>query len=186
MSKDGWIRLALAFVIFIGLAACSSKERKQRQIAREQVVTTSKFYCEFINGEKFSDLDVMLNISMADKCDTTQHFSVNQYRTASEIPGVLYCCNLKSKSEASTSQAPARTVTRPQQVTPAKASSARPQIPSRLTARPEARAGNQVAPAQEKSASAQSESLSSSESGEKLLPNEPEATTTTPQAEDSN
>jgi len=99
MSKDGGLRAFLAAVFTLAIGACASSEKKQRQVIREQVTANSKFYCEFLNGEKYTDIDVALNIAIGEKCDTNQQFSVTSYRSISDIPGVIYCCSLKLKGE---------------------------------------------------------------------------------------
>ncbi|GEM_PF-2614671 len=99
MSKDGMIKIALV-VGLIFTASCASTEKTQRRQARDKAVVNNQFYCEFLNGETYTDLDVMLNITMAEKCDVTQPFSVTNYQSISEIPGIMYCCSTKSKASA--------------------------------------------------------------------------------------
>lgn len=94
---DGWKNLIFLGAIALVVSSCASQDRKQRQTLREKASTSNKFYCEYINAEKYTDTDVVLNIAMADKCETSLPFSVTQFRTASDIPGVLYCCSLKGR-----------------------------------------------------------------------------------------
>lgn len=104
MSKDGFFRAFLSLTLISMFGACASTEKKQRQVVRDQVSASSKFYCEFLNGEKYTDIDIALNIAMGEKCDVSENFSVTGYRSISEIPGVIYCCNLKSKEGNSSKQ----------------------------------------------------------------------------------
>jgi hypothetical protein len=96
MSKEGVVRVFIISFILMALgASCASPEKRQRQVTRDRIVSNNKFYCEFLNGEKYTDIDVALNIAMGEKCDVYQHFSVTGYRSISDIPGVIYCCSLK-------------------------------------------------------------------------------------------
>jgi hypothetical protein len=55
-------------------------------------VQSSKLYCEFINGEQNADIDVALNLQVAQKCDYQHPLSMTSYKTPSEISGIMYCC----------------------------------------------------------------------------------------------
>lgn len=112
MSKDGLYRLGLLSIVSFVVVSCASSERRMRQQVREQVSQNARFYCDFINAEKFSDFEVTLNIAMAERCEGTQPFTVTSFRTPSDIPGLLYCCNMKSKNYDSLKTKPA-TVTKP-------------------------------------------------------------------------
>lgn len=98
MSKDGLYRLGILSVLVMVIGSCASSDRKMRQQVRDQVSQNARFYCDFINAEKFSDFDVTLNIAMAEKCEGSLPFTVTSFRTPSDIPGLLYCCNMKSKN----------------------------------------------------------------------------------------
>ena len=80
--------LALFFV------GCASSQMKQRKEAREKVSQTSKLYCDFVNGELYPDVEIVLNLEMAKKCDSEKSFSITQYKTSNENNGVMYCCAL--------------------------------------------------------------------------------------------
>jgi hypothetical protein len=99
MSMDGFVRVFIISTFVIALGACASSDRRQRQVIRDQVVAGTKFYCEFLNGEKYTDIDVALNIAIGEKCELLRQVSITGYRSISEIPGVIYCCNLKVKGE---------------------------------------------------------------------------------------
>jgi ribosomal protein S12 len=99
MSKDGLARGFIIFGVTLVIGACASSEKKQREIVREQVIASKKFYCEFLNGEKYTDIDVALNIAIGEKCDLSQQVSVTSYRSVSDIPGIIYCCNLIVKGD---------------------------------------------------------------------------------------
>jgi len=99
MSMDGSVRVMITSVLSFVIGACASSGRVQRQLIRDQVAAGTKFYCEFLNGEKYTDIDVALNIAIGEKCDVSQSYSITGYRSTSEIPGVIYCCNLKVKGD---------------------------------------------------------------------------------------
>jgi hypothetical protein len=102
MSKDGLFKplFSTVFLILnIGLlGSCMSSARKERLSQQQQIMNQDKFYCEFLNGEKYTDIDVALNVAIGQKCDTHYQFSVTGYRSVSEIPGIVYCCSLKGKT----------------------------------------------------------------------------------------
>ena len=91
-GKVLWVGAALVF--FTG---CGSSALKARREQREKVMQSSKLYCEFLNGEEFPDIDVALNLSLAQKCDTDKPFSMSAYKTPSEISGMMYCCAVHPK-----------------------------------------------------------------------------------------
>ena len=97
--KNSLICGAGALALVFSLSGCSSA-MKQRKEQREKLAQSSKFYCDFVNGEVFTDVEVQLNLEMAKRCDPEKHFSVSSYKTPSENQGVLYCCSLSGKGVA--------------------------------------------------------------------------------------
>ncbi len=94
-------RTKLSFILLaaaIGVAGCASSSQKARKEQRDKLVQTSKLYCEWISGEQFQDTDVALNVNMAQRCDSEKNFTISQYRTASDIQGMMYCCVPKGTS----------------------------------------------------------------------------------------
>lgn len=95
-----------ASLALAALVGCSSTAQKERKAQREGLSKSSKLYCEFINGEQYQDIDVFLNIQMAQKCDADKPYSVSQYRTPSDIQGIMFCCGLTHKAaQAETAEA---------------------------------------------------------------------------------
>jgi hypothetical protein len=90
---------AVIGVVYLGgvLSGCSSGATKRKE-EREKAVQTSKLYCEFVNGENFPDIDVALNLAMAQKCDHEEPHSLTAYRTPSEVTGVMFCCSVVDKN----------------------------------------------------------------------------------------
>jgi hypothetical protein len=86
----------------VTLFSCGSSSKKQRLVQRDHLVASKKFYCEFVNGEKYTDIDVALNIFMAEKCDGNRPFSITGYRSISDIPGVMFCCNIATTTATPT------------------------------------------------------------------------------------
>lgn len=109
----------LALAALLILSGCASSAQKARKEQRDKLIQTNKLYCEFLNGEQYPDIDVALNVQMAQRCDADKSFSVTSYKTPSEIPGVLYCCALAGKSHAPRAERPAP-VKAPVPVAPAK------------------------------------------------------------------
>ncbi len=90
-------RILLLVVSFIFVTGCASSQMKQRKEAREKISQSSKMYCDFVNGELFPDIEVVLNLEMAKKCDGEKNFSITQYKTSNENMGIMYCCNTQSR-----------------------------------------------------------------------------------------
>lgn len=87
---------AAVILSWAGLSGCSSAY-KQRQIEKDRVAQSSGLFCEFINGDDHNDIDVELNVQMAKKCDLSKHYEMTNYKNASDIFGVVYCCATKAK-----------------------------------------------------------------------------------------
>lgn len=92
------------FVLALQFSSCSSA-RKERSEQREKIASNAGMYCDFINGEQFVDVEVVLNIEMAKKCDSTKPFSVSHYRNSSDVNGMVYCCSMMKKSETNSAAA---------------------------------------------------------------------------------
>ena len=103
LKKTGLAALTLVFV-----AGCASSAQKARREQRDKAVQTAKLYCEFLNGEQFPDLDVALNLAMAQKCDSEKTFSISSYKTPAEIPGMMFCCSVHKQAAGGTPEAPAK------------------------------------------------------------------------------
>ncbi len=97
-GQEGFVfRLcAIALSSLFLLSACASGTFKARQEQREKLASSSGMYCEFINGDKYPDTDVELNMQMARRCDANRNFSIINYKNASDQIGVMYCCAMHS------------------------------------------------------------------------------------------
>lgn len=95
------------------LAGCASSSQKTRKEQRDKVMQSSKMFCEFINGEQYPDIDVALNLQMAQRCDAEKSFSITSYKTPSEIPGVLFCCAIAQKQPAKLESPVGKSVEKP-------------------------------------------------------------------------
>ncbi len=113
------LRIFTTGLLFLGLlSGCASSKMKERKEQREKVAQSSRLYCEFINGEMYPDIDVALNLEMAKRCDSEKPFSLTNYKTPAENPGILYCCSMATKSAA-----PAAVFEKPKPAAPAAAAS---------------------------------------------------------------
>jgi hypothetical protein len=94
------LRILFLVLVSLGLSVgCSSSSKlKERKDQREKAMSQSRLYCEFINGEIYPDLDVALNLEMAKRCDVDKPFSISDYKTPTETPGIMYCCATLNKS----------------------------------------------------------------------------------------
>jgi hypothetical protein len=79
------------------LTGCASGTYKARQEQREKAAAATGLYCEFVNGEQHPDVDVELNLQMAKRCDMNRMFSLTNYRTSSEMNGIVFCCHQQRK-----------------------------------------------------------------------------------------
>lgn len=84
------------------LSACSTAY-KARQEERNKVASSSGLYCEFINGDSHNDVDVELTLQMSKKCDVSKPYQLTNFRNASDIFGVVYCCSYTKNKSASSS-----------------------------------------------------------------------------------
>ena len=98
LSKGNLISFAVA-CLFI-FAGCSTGY-KQRQEERNKVASSSGHYCEFVNGDAHNDVDVEMTLQMSKKCDTSKPYSITNYKNASDIFGVIFCCGYQ-KGKAAT------------------------------------------------------------------------------------
>lgn len=96
MHGRRWMKAAL-MIAAMSVVGCASKQQKARKEQQQKVIQTAKFYCEYLNGEQFYDIDVALNVTMGQRCDPDKPFSISQYRTPSDIQGVMYCCSTSDK-----------------------------------------------------------------------------------------
>jgi len=74
------------------LSGCASSAYKARQDQREKLAGSSGLYCEWINGDKHTDVDVELNLQMAKRCDSAKPFTLTPYKNSSDQNGIMYCC----------------------------------------------------------------------------------------------
>jgi hypothetical protein len=89
---------ASAALSLVFLAGCASSQQKMRREQREKAVQNTRLYCEFLNGEQYPDIDVALNLQMAAKCDADKSITITDYKTPSEIPGVMFCCSVHPRA----------------------------------------------------------------------------------------
>lgn len=74
------------------MTACASSKFKERQAQREKAASSAGLYCEFISGDVYPDLDVELNMKMAQRCDARGSLSITNYKNTSDQNGIMYCC----------------------------------------------------------------------------------------------
>ena len=84
------------------LSGCSTSY-KQRQEEKNKIAASSGHYCEFVNGDAHNDVDVELTSQMSKKCDSSKPYSITNYKNASDIFGVIFCCGYQ-KGKVSTTK----------------------------------------------------------------------------------
>jgi len=92
------------------LSGCASSAHKARMEQREKLASSSGLYCEWINGDKHSDIDVEINLQMAKRCDSAKPFSLTPYKNSADQNGIMYCCAMagsEAKPVARKSSGPA-------------------------------------------------------------------------------
>ncbi|MFS4458280.1 hypothetical protein [Bdellovibrio sp. HCB2-146] len=110
--------VVLSVMSALMMSACASSKFKERQAQREKMASSAGLYCEFVSGDVYPDLDVELNMKMAQRCDANRSFSITNYKNVSDQNGVMYCCAMPSKEEprrasAPVQQAPVQRAARP-------------------------------------------------------------------------
>lgn len=88
------IKFFVFAVLGLALTGCASGRFKERQAQRDKVAATSGMFCEFVSGDEHPDVDVEMNLRMAQKCDSNKPFSITGYKNSSENFGVVYCCSM--------------------------------------------------------------------------------------------
>lgn len=91
-------RLLVGLFALVSLAACSSAQ-KARQAEREKLSASTGMLCDFVNGDDYQDVEVELNLQMARRCDANKSFTISDYKNASEVHGVLFCCSMARKDK---------------------------------------------------------------------------------------
>lgn len=81
----------IATVFFAG---CSTAKLKARKDSRDRLAASTKMYCDFVNNDKFPDVEVQLSMEMGKKCEADKPFSISSMRTVNDTLGIVYCCNL--------------------------------------------------------------------------------------------
>lgn len=123
MSYFRLFGFAASCAIVATLAGCASGTYKARQEQREKIAAQSGLFCEFVNGEQHTDVDVELNFQMAKRCEAGKPLSITSYRNSSEMFGVIYCCQMQNAKSSRRSEARARVAPRPAPASTAPATS---------------------------------------------------------------
>jgi hypothetical protein len=135
-------RFIILFSAAAVLGGCASSQMKARKEQRDRAAQSSGLYCDFVNGELYPDVEVMVNLEMAKRCDKDKAFSLTNYKTSNENMGIVFCCAIRGendskdekddkeqKSSARSEAAPSRS-----QVAPAAAAAAAAQAVRRAAA----------------------------------------------------
>lgn len=86
--------IIFGILLLLTVIGCGTAH-KARLEARDKVVQQSGMMCDFVNESDYKDIDIELNIRMANKCNGNKPFSVSGYKRFNESQGFLYCCNVK-------------------------------------------------------------------------------------------
>ncbi|MBC7371566.1 MAG: hypothetical protein H7326_08380 [Bdellovibrionaceae bacterium] len=98
--------LKVSFVVVsLLLASCASSTYKARQEQREKLASSTGMYCDWVNGDKHSDIEVELNLQMAKRCDANKSFGLTNYKNNSDQNGIMYCCAMGARVDAPVSSA---------------------------------------------------------------------------------
>lgn len=97
----------------LALTGCASSAYKARQEQREKLANSAGLYCEWINGDKHSDIDVELNLQMAKRCDSSRPFTLTPYKNTADQNGIMYCCAMAgAEQKVARKAAPAQSSTK--------------------------------------------------------------------------
>ncbi len=86
------IFISCGVLLTLMLSSCASSTHKARMDQREKMAGSAGLYCEWISGDKHSDIDVEVNLQMARRCDSNKPFSLTTYKNSADQNGVMYCC----------------------------------------------------------------------------------------------
>jgi hypothetical protein len=103
ITKDNSRKISISLLGMLALAlfaGCASSRVKARKETRDKMLQSVRLYCDFINGDVFSDIEVQLNIEMMKRCDPDKTYSITNYRTPAETVGITYCCTMAKPSGA--------------------------------------------------------------------------------------
>ncbi len=92
-------KISLLLITTGFLGACSNG-MKLRQEMRTKVSKESGMFCDFVNGDDHKDVEVELNLQMAKKCDAVKSFTISQYKSSSDVNGMIYCCAMSAERKA--------------------------------------------------------------------------------------
>lgn len=97
VSKRNLVGIVLASTVLF--AGCSTSY-KARQEEKTKVAATTGHYCEFVNGDAHNDVDVELTLQMTKRCDLNKPYTMTNYKNASDIFGIVYCCSYQKGKAA--------------------------------------------------------------------------------------
>ncbi|MFZ4404136.1 MAG: hypothetical protein ACOYOK_08555 [Pseudobdellovibrionaceae bacterium] len=92
LKKLGGLLFLLAL-----LSGCAS-HYKARMEQRDKATTASGLYCDFVNGDEYTDTDIELNLRVAKRCEAGEPPSLTAYKNASDNRGVIYCCKANANA----------------------------------------------------------------------------------------
>jgi hypothetical protein len=102
------IFVSCGIIGFLFLTGCASSTYRARQEQREKMASSAGLYCEWVNGDKHSDIDVELNMQMAKRCDSAKPFTLTPYKNTSDQNGIMYCCAMAGAGGAPATAATSR------------------------------------------------------------------------------
>lgn len=89
------------FLFLVAILSGCSTAQKARLESRDRAAQQSGLYCDFVNEADFKDVDVELNLRLANKCTSNKPFSISGYKRFNESQGFMFCCNLKDGAMSS-------------------------------------------------------------------------------------
>lgn len=98
-------KLLLLLVCVVFGVGCSTAQKERRE-ARDRIAGQSGLLCDFVNESDYKDVDVELNLRMANKCNAVKPFSISGYKRLNDSAGFMFCCSLKEGDSLSGSAAP--------------------------------------------------------------------------------
>lgn len=98
ITRSAPIKFIASVLVLAFVSGCASGKIKQRQEVREKLSQSSGYFCGFVNGESFPDMEVQLNIEIAKSCQAGEPFTITNYKNPQDLTGVLFCCNIREGS----------------------------------------------------------------------------------------
>jgi hypothetical protein len=92
-------KILVLLICVVTIVGCSSAQKIRRE-ERDRLVSKSGLLCDFVNEADFKDVDIELNLRMANKCNSAKPFSISGYKRVDTSSGFMFCCATREGATA--------------------------------------------------------------------------------------